>query len=196
MRQIHDHIVAALTETYAPVVETIEMYWPFDDLAAGQTWTINTPALLLEIESFDPGDPAVDPGDGRESVSLSFVLHCILSTRTPAVEIAIRDFALQVYLTVDENLWGFENAAAPAGDEAVDTTKLVALMPSDQVALPSQIILNKPGFVGWSVAWSQTFHVGESVLDSEVFVPDTLCLSYEPETGPANEASYHPLLHV
>ena len=168
---IHDAILAHVTGHWSGQenqLDTVAEYDPFDESA------INSPAVLLNVEamSYEERD-----GTGRTPVIMDMALHCILSKRTPRVQVEVREFAAELMRLVEQvgmSRWGLGEACG---------------MPGNISAQPAAFSPDKGGFESWAVTWSQTFWIGGP--DEEPYhLPDKLYASVEPELGPDYKPDY------
>ncbi len=153
LKAVHAAQIRAFKDRFSSRLDTIQAYRPDQ-----QDETVDTPALLLEMER---GEEGLDLGDGRVALRCSFTAHCLLSTQTPDVEIEVRDFAVQVFRFVKENRWGLEGSI------------------DDPVSLsmgPGGFKPGAHGYESWYVNWEQTVYLGESPWEADGIVPATVIL--------------------
>lgn len=166
LNTIHTQIVETLRIAMGNKLETVSAYVP------DQERLIDTPALMVELETIEDGD---DRGDERIPMVCRFAAHCILSRLTPNVDLAIRDFAAQVLAIVRHNRWG------------IDTD---VCHPKQLEALPGQFKPGADGYESWVVTWDQTFYLGLSVWDGQGVIPAKVLFGWAPRIGAAHESDY------
>jgi hypothetical protein len=172
LRELHAAILLDLDRHYSGRVETVAAYDPFPGTDEQDAQALNTPALLLELESIDP-----EPEDGteRQALRLTFAAHCILSFRTPAVQMELRVFGSDVMNHLRYNRWGYPGAV------------------SDPEAIAAQPGEFKPGLAGFDsflVRWEQVVQLGEDVWNADGIMPTTVYLGAAPEIGAEHEEDY------
>lgn len=165
LNDLHNAIVATTQAAFGSVVETVAAYSPL------QADPINTPAVLIEMDSADEGE---DCGDGRVPLKCQFLAHCILSTKTPNVQVEVRAFAAQMFQVVRHNNWGLTG----------NVTR-----PASLSMLPGEFRPGNHGYESWIVAWEQTLYLGDSVWTGGVR-PETVYLGITPNIGAGHEGDY------
>ena len=158
MSEIHDYhtqLKQMLKDTF-PVLETVE------DYRIGET--LNTPAILIEVESMSVGD--LD-GMGKTPLLLNVALHCILGHTTTNLELEVRDFAAQVlsamrnqYLSMPDNLKA----------------------PMNLQAQPGEFRPGKGGYDSFAVTYEQLLYIGEPAFDLTGVLATEISLSVNNET--------------
>nr|VFK12777.1 MAG: hypothetical protein BECKLFY1418C_GA0070996_100182 [Candidatus Kentron sp. LFY] len=158
-KDLHNAILDAFKAKFGERIKTYGAYRPFE------TAPIKTPAILLNLEDAGLGE---DIGDKRTPMLWQVTLHCILSFQTPDVEVAIRDFASQVFRMVPYNKWGLGSDVSFPSQQ-------------DLHAGPGEFKEGKHGFESWYVTWPQTLYLGESLWDEEEFVIADVYVGSDPE---------------
>lgn len=136
---LHDAIAAAVRARFGPRLVTVGEYNPVD----GDSKTVKTPALLLELVEIRPGGRT---SGGRTPLELAWSAHCVLSSATDDVQRQVRNFAAEVLRLVDGNRW-------EQGEAVERATELEAF--------PGMFKPGDKGFESWVVNWKQTAHLGE-----------------------------------
>ena len=167
----HAAIKATIAAHFGANVNTVEWYEQGDE-ASGQPKPIKTPAIILEVESFSPGD---DVGDGRTPLDCQITANCILGRSTPDLQIQTSNFAAQFLSNARNNKWGLARDAS---------------FPSSFTAGPGKFDPEKNGYESWFVSWDQTFYLGDSVWAPSGIVPSTVYLGQSPLIGTGNEDQY------
>ncbi|MCG7868196.1 MAG: hypothetical protein JAY74_17755 [Candidatus Thiodiazotropha taylori] len=166
LKTVHDAQVRFFKSHLDARLETIKAYRSDE-----QDETINTPALLLELERIDEGS---DAGDGRDALRCSFTAHCILSNLTDGVEIEVRNFAATVFRLLKGARFGLEELA---GD------------PEAITAGPGEFKPGAEGYESWYVNWEQNVYIGESMWEGGI-VPHTVKLGWSPDVGIGHADDY------
>lgn len=174
LRELHDAMLADLRAHYLDRVETIAAYDLFSDLDDQDRQPVTTPALLIGIESIDPGE---DDGTGRQPLQLTFSAHCILSFRTSGHQLELREFAADLLAHVRYNRWGYPGAVhAP-----------VALS-----AQPGEFQPGLAGYDSWLATWEQTIYVGPDLWAGGI-APQEVWLGIAPKIGADHVEDYFPI---
>ena len=171
LRQLHDAIIADLTERYADRVYTIAAYDPFPEKNGAERLPITTPALLLDVESIDEGE---EDGTDRQPLRLTITLHCILSFRTSDTQLELREFAADVAARVRHNRWGL--------NAAVDHPQAIN-------AQPGEFVPEQAGYDSWRVTWEQQVYVGVNIWAGGQ-LPEEIYLGIAPKIGPEHVDDY------
>lgn len=174
MEAIHGAILRAVTDHWKDQpnqLDTVAEYDPFERKP------VNSPGVLFSIENM-----ALEgrDGTGRTGIILDCNLTCILSTRTPRVQVEIRQFAAELVRVVEQvglSHWGLGNACGTPGNV------------NCQPALYSP---EKSGFESWAVTWSQTFYIGGPTVEPAP-LPERLYASKAPDIGKPSKPDYQQL---
>lgn len=156
----HDALVDLFRDHFGDSLETVQAYLPdmqSTDPASGLT--INTPALLVEIEKTSQGQ---NLGDGRTAVECHLAIHCILGVATPSLQRALRNFGVEVQrlLTADGYCLG---SVVKAGQ------------PEDLTGMPGWWQKGGAGgYDSWVVTFDQTLWIGASVWDVPKLLGESL----------------------
>ena len=154
-----------------PSVKTVVAYDPTDTENGGQRQAVKTPAVLIELAEMKPG--ATISGN-RQTFGCEFILHCVLSVKTPNVQIEIRNYAAAVAKVVFRNRWGLSHSVEN---------------PSDISAYQGVFKPGDKGFESWVVGYTQKVHLGDVALNTDI-APSDVYIGFAPDIGPANQADY------
>lgn len=141
MSELHDYhtqLKQALLDAFT-ALQTVE------DYRVGET--LNTPAILIEVESMSFGD--ID-GAGKMPLLLNMALHCVLGHTTPNIELEVRDFASQVM-----NFMRNQFLAMPDDLKA----------PGNLQAQPGEFRPGKGGYDSFTVTYEQVLLTGTPAFD-------------------------------
>jgi hypothetical protein len=141
-------LLDGLRAHFGDSLETVQAYLNEQtaDLDAGLT--INTPALILEIERL--GRVSDERGDGRDAIRCSVLVHCILGSQTPYLQIELRNFAAEVMRWL-----GNSSQLHPCGSvESIDELD----------ALPGRWKQGQTGYDSFVVMFDQVVYLGDSPL--------------------------------
>lgn len=166
LKTVHDAQVRFFKSRLESRVETVAAY-----RSDAHDQTINTPALLLELELLDEGR---DAGDGRDALRCSFTAHCILSNLTDGVEIEVRNFAAEVFRLLIGERFGL--------GELADDPEAIS-------AAPGEFKPGAEGYESWYVNWEQSVYFGESMWEGGI-VPHTVKLGWSPDVGTGHADDY------
>jgi len=172
LRQLHDAMLVDLRAHYLGRVQTIEAFDPFPDIEGQDRLPLVTPALLLEIDSIDPG---VEDGTERQALNLSFLVHCVLSFRTEQIQLELREFAADLLNHVRYNRWGF-----PAAVE----------IPTALGAQPAEFVPGLMGFDTWIARWEQVVFIGSDSWSAAGIPTAEVWFGIAPEIGTAHVSDY------
>lgn len=175
LRALHAAILADLRYHYLDRVQTIAAYDPYPAHDDQDPKPLVTPALLLEIESIDPGE---DDGTERQPLRLTFVAHCVLSFRTADQQLELREMAADVMAHCRYNRWGYPGAVR---------------QPEAITAQPGEFQPGLAGFDSWMVRWEQVVHVGPDTWAGSGILPSEVWFSWVPAIGTAHVDDYQPL---
>jgi len=153
----HKAIEDALIEKFSGLVETVASYEP------AQINPINTPAILLEMDDCTLGGTS----DDRDELMASMIAHCIVGHKTPNIDLAVRDFAIQVSQFLRHNVFKIKGIGQP---ENIQLGK-------------GEFKPGKHGYESWYVSWDQAVYLTESVFSSDGFVPEQIFIGRHPDVG-------------
>lgn len=159
----HNAIEAALNAI--PNVREVALY------DANELDKVTTPAILIELGEMDPADTRTG---GRLAVNMDMRLHCILSVKTPQVQMEVRNFAAVVMSVIHRNRFGLAGAAE---------------WPQRLSAFPGMFKPDEKGYESWVVNWTQTVHLG-AVWEDKDFLPTDVYFSEAPKIGTAHQDDY------
>ena len=171
LRQLHEAILADLSDHYADRVATIAAYDPFPEADDQERQPLTTPALLLELVAIDPD---AEDGTDRQVLRLTWSAHCVLSFRTAQVQIELREFAADVLGRVRYNRWGLPAAVRE---------------PQAMNAQPGEFRPDQVGFDSWLVTWEQIVFVGQDVWAGGI-APTEVWFGIAPQIGAAHVDDY------
>lgn len=160
-----DAILATLGNDFGDRVPTLRFHDPADR-------ELVTPALVLDLESFEIGE---DPGDGRTPAQARWTIHCLMPQSAEGSEVLVRSMAAEVFARVRFNKWNLG-----ADVDYPDTVN------ADEGRL-------WPGLHGhhhWTVSWDQVLYLVLEDDTEEPFCPDDCYSSFEPATGETFEDDY------
>lgn len=164
VKAFHQAVMAAIAGHFTGKVQVLA--YPME------TSQIQTPAVLLEMESAEEGQ---DPGDGRIALRCRMAAHCVLGFQTEQIGLEVRSFAAQLFTLITDYKFGLGvNISWPEGLELH----------------PGEFKPGKAGFESWCVTWEQTLYLGDSAWDDSGIVPQTVYLGIAPEIGAEHEADY------
>lgn len=174
MSAIHGAILQAVTDHWKDQpnrLDTVAEYDPFDRSP------VNSPGVLFSIENM-----ALEgkDGTGRTAIILDCCLTCVLSTRTPRVQVEIRQFAAELVRLIEQkglSRWGLGSACG---------------IPGNVNCQPALYSPEKSGFESWAVTWSQTFYIGRPD-DTPEPLPEKIYASKAPEIGKPHKPDYRLL---
>lgn len=170
VQPVVDAILADLTKSFGKRVETVRFHDPSQR-------TLVTPALVLDLESFDLG---AFPGDGRTPTRARWVLHCLMPQTPDGSEIRVRSMAAELFARVTFNKWQLGVAVDfPQNVEASQATLW-------------------PGLYGhnhWTVSWDQVLYIDTGKEDPlpPPICPDDAYVSFTPAIGADHEPDYELL---
>ena len=167
VKAFHQAVMTAIAEHFTGKVQVLA--YPLE------TSEIQTPAVLLEMESAEEGQ---DPGDGRIALQCRMAAHCVLGFQTEHIGMEVRSFSSQLFTLIVDNKFGI------GGDVS---------WPEGLEMHPGEFKTGKAGFESWCVIWEQTLYLGESEWDDSGIVPETVMLGIAPNIGAAHEEDYRPV---
>lgn len=155
-----------LIERYQPeegtkLVDTVDYLFPVDE-----DKRLDTPALLIEVESLDEG---IDAGDETAPFVVRVALHCVLSHETENYQIEIINFAADVAKYVRNQRWGLTGVGKPV---AINSA-------------PALFNPGREGDVAWTVSFEQSRDYGDSAWapDPDLDVPGEVFVGHSPKVG-------------
>lgn len=153
---------ARLAGHFGNRLATVDFYLP------EQGGTVNTPAALIDLESFDQGD---DDGTERLPVLVHGAVHCLLGFRTPNVQTEVRAFALEVMRVIRQPLPGLGRVERLS-------------------AVPGAFKPGKDGYEDFVVTFDLECKFGESVWDDSTVIPQQVFVGHVPRVGIPHEPDY------
>jgi hypothetical protein len=171
LRQLHDAMLDDLREHYLDRVQTIEAYDPCPAADDQERQPLTTPAILLELESIDPGD---EDGTERHALRLTWAAHCVLSFRTAQVQLELREFVADLLWHVTYNRWGLSGAVRE---------------PQALSSQPGEFVPGIAGYDTWIVRWEQIVFVGPDVWAGGI-APTEIWFGIAPKIGAAHVDDY------
>lgn len=107
--ELHDAMVKTLRESL-PMADTVAWFDPIEHLKH-DSFCINTPAVLIDLSEITPA-----PAQTGNEMTLvcHFAVHCILSAKTPLLQLAVRNFAALVARTCNRQHWGLSGRGVQA----------------------------------------------------------------------------------
>lgn len=148
-----------------PNVRQVDIY------KANELDKVTTPAILIELGEIDPADTR---SGGRLAVNMDMRLHCILSVKTPAVQLEICNFAAVVMSKVHRNRFGINGAVE---------------MPQRLSAFPGMFKPDEKGYESWVVNWTQPVHLG-ALWEQADFLPTDVYIGLAPHVGADHVEDY------
>lgn len=160
--------------------EFTEAQVPTIDYYTRPTKTVATPAIFFELTGLTPS--ADDPGTEQSEMIASFTLYVLVSYRTEAAKMAVRELAGKLCNLIYYNRWGLKIGAA----------ELTGAQP-DQFSV-------EPGgsgngsmqcFETWSIDWTHEILLGTSVWDTDPEpIPTEVYVGIDPDIGPDHIDDY------
>jgi len=150
----HEAILATARAAFGSTIRQYGAYEPLGSPASPETELL-TPALLLELEGFEQDDEDGARGESRVLVRCAWALHLWLSTRTPAVQVALPDLAANLLILIRTrehdlrraqrgNRWGLGPACG---------------YPQRIAAMPAQLEPGLNGRDSWLIRWDQSLYL-------------------------------------
>ncbi|SKA72246.1 hypothetical protein SAMN02745130_01012 [Thiothrix eikelboomii] len=141
-------LLDGLRAHFGDSLETVQAYLNEQtaDLDAGLI--INTPALILEIERL--GSVSDERGDGRDALRCGVLVHCILGSQTPHLQIELRNFSAEVMR------WLSNSSKLHACGQVEPIEELDAL--------PGRWKQGQAGYDSFVVTFCQVVYLGDSPL--------------------------------
>lgn len=149
---LHDAMAAEFKKRL-PSLRTVEAL--ADDPPSDK---VITPALFIGVEEMLTTKKL---SGGRVAITCTMAAYCVLSSKTPRVEVEILNMAASVASVVDGNHWGL--------GECVQR-------PSRLSAAPGSLSKGGKGLEAWVVQWEQVIHLGEAWQCPEP-IPDEIYMS-------------------
>ena len=157
---LHAAIVAAMQNAFGSAIRQYGAYTPIDLFGDATDPELRTPALLLALESLDEADePARKQTSGRAAVRCTWVIHVLLSIKSPSLQIALPDLAAAVMALIRRC-----DASAPYTSKRGNRwgKGLACDYPDAAHAQPSEFAPTLHGCDAWSVRWEQVVYLPES----------------------------------
>lgn len=176
--ELHDAIEAELKKRL-PLLDTVALYDP-TDIVPGESFKIDTPAVLIEMVEAKPGRAVTG---GRIPFNCEFALHCILSSKTPDLPLAVRNLAAMLALVVgyteDDAAQNKESDFVVGGRQSWGLSALgVESVPIDSINIyPGAFKPGKGGnekafgFDSMIVTFEQQIHLGDLLINPPEFLP-------------------------
>lgn len=186
---LHDAIEAEL-RARLPLVDTVSPYDP-TQINPGESFKINTPAVLIEMVEAKPGRAI---SGGKIAFNCEFALHCILSSKTKYLPLAVRNFAAMVAMVVankqteqrDLNADEFVRGARQnwgLGSESVEAVDTESITIYPGAFKPDKGHEQAFGFDSMIVTFEQTVHMGDMLIDPPRFVASQVEISGSDNVG-------------
>jgi len=116
--------------------------------------SLRTPAALVAIERMEQADRAAD---GRLVLEVSVAVHCILSHRTPGLQLALDSFATEVAVLAQNNYWDVE---------------CVHAAPARIAIVPGELRADIHGVDSRVVLWEQRILVGQGIYEFDTLIDE------------------------
>ncbi|WPZ28970.1 hypothetical protein T8A63_15250 [Sulfitobacter sp. OXR-159] len=165
---LHDAVVSNISNGM-PAVASVQSY-------PSEREALPLPAVVVDLEDMEAA-PDADPGTEQLAVLTRWRARLILGFRTADVQRQVRKGASKLAHLVHLNRWG-----QPVGPARVT---LVGPDPFDPDLDQYEV---------WVVEWEQLVHLGASVWECPLAVPDTVFLGIEPDTGPDHIDDYRQIV--
>lgn len=183
--ELHEAIETELKKR-VPILSTVALYDP-TDIAPGGSFTIKTPAVLIELTEVKPGRAVTG---GRIPFKCEFALHCILSTKSPDLPLAVRNLAAAVAMVVGYLPEDAQSEFVRTGRQSWGLSERgVECVPVDSINIYPGSFKPKGGnekaigFDSMIVTFEQQIHFGPLVIDSPAFLPDEIEIGGQYEVG-------------
>ncbi|OCH08090.1 hypothetical protein A6E09_17225 [Aliivibrio fischeri] len=179
--ELHEAIEAEL-KARIPQLDTVALYDP-TSIAPGQAFSINTPAVLIEMTEAKPGRALTG---GRIPFNCEFALHCILSSKTSDLPLAVRNLGAMVSLVVG---YTKEDSSGDPSEQMMISarqnwglgSKGVESISVDSIAMyPGSFKPGKGGnekaigFDSMIVTFEQQIHLGNLLLNPPDFIAQSV----------------------
>lgn len=147
--ELYQHtLLAGLRAHFGDSLETVQAYLTEQTANLDVGLTINTPALILEIERL--ASVSDDRGDGRDALRCGVLVHCILGSQTPNLQIELRNFAAEVMRWLSNS----SNWPACGSIEPIEELD----------ALPGRWKQGQSGYDSFVVTFDQVVYLGDNPL--------------------------------
>lgn len=156
-----------------PQLDTVALYDP-TEIEPGQFYKINTPAVLIELAEATPGRAITG---GPLPWKCEFALHCILSSKTKELPLAVRNLAAMVAQVVQRQHWGLAERG-------------VEMVPTDSISMyPGAFKPGKGGndkafgYDSMIITFDQVVHIGDLLNDPPEFLPGEIEIGGDYDVG-------------
>lgn len=161
---LHDAICASIKAAF-PSLATVEDY-------REDRKHLTLPAVLINLTDLEP-EPDEDPGTEQLAAMARFDAQIVIGFRTANAKREVRKLAAALAHHIYGNRWG----------QPVEAARVTAIVQDD-------FSPELDRFEVWRVEWQQIIHIGTSVWNNDGVIPTEVLASFEPDTGPDNEAKY------
>ena len=149
MSEINDYlnaVIAGIQSHFGERLTTVAPYRPD---------SLRTPAALVAIERMEQADRAA--ADGRLPLDVSVAVHCILSHKTPNLQLALDSFATEVAVLAQNNYWELE---------------CVHAAPEKIGIVPGELRADIHGVDSRVVLWEQRILVGQGIYEFDTLIDE------------------------
>lgn len=130
---------------------------------------IKTPALFVDLASFEPGQ---DPGTGELALLARLEARVVVGQGDTA-HMQVRTLAAEVARVIHKNSFGL----------AVKPAELLAISPD---GFAPQL----EAYEVWQIEWQQELHLGTSIWQEDPALQQTIYLGFAPATGQQHQDKY------
>lgn len=149
MSAINDYLNAVINGIRSHFGDRLSMVAPY------RPETLKTPAALVAIERMEQTSRA--RSDGRLPLDVSVAVHCILSHRTPNLQLALDSFATEVAVLAQNNYWELE---------------CVHAAPESIAIVPGELTPDIHGVDSRVVLWAQSILVGQGIYEFDTLIDE------------------------
>ena len=149
MSEINDYLNAVIAGIQAHFGERLTTVAPY------RPDSLRTPAALVAIERMEQAGKAA--ADGRLPLDVSVAVHCILSHKTPNLQLALDSFATEVAVLAQNNYWELE---------------CVNDVPQKIGILPGELTPDIHGVDSRVVLWEQRILVGQGIYEFDTLIDE------------------------
>ena len=149
MSEINDYLNAVINDIRSHFGERLTTVAPY------RPDSLKTPAALVAIERMEQADRAAS--DGRLPLDVSVAVHCILSHRTPNLQLALDSFATDVAVLAQRNWWGVD---------------CVQAVPERISIVPGELTPDIHGVDSRVVLWEQRILVGQGIYEFDTLIDE------------------------
>ncbi|WP_294948252.1 hypothetical protein [Sulfurivirga sp.] len=139
-------VIAGIQNHFGQRLTTVAPYRPD---------SLKTPAALVAIERMEQADRAA--ADGRLPLDVSVAVHCILSHRTPDLQLALDSFATEVAVLAQNSYWDVE---------------CVHAAPERIGIVPGELRPDIHGVDSRVVLWEQRILVGQGIYEFDTLIDE------------------------